>query len=177
MDKKKKRLYVRTLILAILVVAIGYTIYTTATKDEVRLLKVGEEAPDFSLVDLDGQTHRLSDYKGKGVMLNFWGTWCKPCKKEMPAMNNQYKVFKDQGIEVISINQAQTVFEVENFISDFNLKFPVVIDKTKSVTRAYNVDNLPASIFIDPTGKVVRVHEGELTEEMLAEFFSSIKPE
>lgn len=92
-------------------------------------------------------------------------------------MNNQYKVFKDQGIEVLSINQAQTVFEVENFISDFDLKFPVVIDKTKSVTRAYNVNNLPASIFIDPTGKVVRVHEGELTEEMLAEFFSSIKPE
>ncbi|MGE7621628.1 thiol-disulfide oxidoreductase ResA [Viridibacillus sp. NPDC096237] len=176
MDKKKKRFYVRTLILAILVAAIGYTIYTTATKDEIPLLKVGAEAPDFSLVDLDGQTHRLSDYKGKGVMLNFWGTWCKPCKKEMPAINDQYKAFKDQGIEVISINQAQTVFEVENFISDFNLEFPVVIDKTKSVTRAYNVDKLPASVFIDPKGKVVRVYEGEMTSEMLAEFFSDIQP-
>ncbi|MBK3494268.1 thiol-disulfide oxidoreductase ResA [Viridibacillus sp. YIM B01967] len=176
MDKKKKRFYVRTVILAILVAAIAFTVYTTATKDTVPLLKVGAEAPDFSLVDLDGETHRLSDYKGKGVLLNFWGTWCKPCKKEMPAINSQYNAFKDQGIAVLSINQAQTVFEVENFTDSFNLDFPVVIDKTKSVTRTYNVNKLPASVFIDPEGKVVRVYEGEMTEKMLAEFFSSIKP-
>ncbi len=177
MEKKQKRLYTRIVILAVLVAAIAYTVYNTAHKDDVQLLKIGDNAPDFSLVDLNGETHKLSDYKGQGVLLNFWGTWCKPCKKEMPAMERQYQQFKDQGVHILAVNIAQSNFEVENFVEQYNLTFPVVIDKTKSVMQAYNVGKLPATYLITPEGKVKRVPPGELSEEQIQSLMESIKPE
>src|SRR5690606_36243738 len=94
-DRKKKRLIIRTLVLIVLGAAIVFSI---TSKDKVKVLAIGDQAPDFELVDMDGNRHRLSDYKGQGVFLNFWGTWCGPCKKEMPYMENQYNAFKDQGV-------------------------------------------------------------------------------
>ncbi len=176
LEKKKKRLVTRTIILVILALAIGYTVYGTATKDKVELVAVGSEAPNFTLVDLNGEKHKLSDYRGQGVFLNFWGTWCKPCEKEMPAMNNQYQVFKDLGVQTLAVNIAQTDFEVQNFVDKYGLTFPVVIDKTKSVMTAYNVGNLPATVLIDPDGKVVKITTGEMTEANIASYMELIKP-
>ncbi|MEB2302276.1 thiol-disulfide oxidoreductase ResA [Lysinibacillus xylanilyticus] len=176
MEKKKKRLVIRTIILAVLVLAIGYTVYGTATKDKVELLAVGSKAPDFTLVDLNGEKHKLSDYKGQGVFLNFWGTWCKPCEKEMPAMDRQYKVFKDQGVQTLAVNIAQTDFEVQSFVDRYELTFPVVIDKTKSVMTTYNVGNLPATLLIDPDGKVAKIITGEMTEGKIASYMELVKP-
>ena len=79
-------------------------------KDKVELLKVGAEAPDFELVDLNGEKHRLSDYKGQGVLLNFWGTWCEPCEREFPAMTRQYETFKDQGVQILAVNYCTIRF-------------------------------------------------------------------
>ncbi|KOP78870.1 thiol-disulfide oxidoreductase [Lysinibacillus sp. FJAT-14745] len=176
MEKKKKRLVIRTIILAVLVLAIGYTVYGTATKDKVELIAVGSQAPDFTLVDLNGEKHKLSDYKGQGVFLNFWGTFCPPCEKEMPAINRQYQVYKDQGVQTLSVNIAQTDFEVQNFVDRHELKFPVVIDKTKDVMTTYNVGNLPATLLIDPDGKVVKITTGEMTEEKIASYMELVKP-
>src|SRR5690606_35879229 len=75
--KKQNRLIMRSAILLVLIAAIGYTIYNSATADDVTVLEVGDKAPDFALADLEGNDHKLSDYKGQGVFLNFWGTWCK----------------------------------------------------------------------------------------------------
>ncbi|GLC87200.1 thiol-disulfide oxidoreductase ResA [Lysinibacillus piscis] len=177
MEKKQKRLVVRTIILIVLAMAIGYTVYGTATQKKVELIAVGSEAPDFTLVDLNGEKHKLSDYKGQGVFLNFWGTWCPPCEKEMPAMNRQYQVFKDQGVQTLAVNIAQTDLEVQDFVDRYKLTFPVVIDKTKSVMTAYNVDNLPATVLIDPDGKVVKIITGEMTEGNIASFMELVKPQ
>lgn len=177
MEKKQKRSLMRTIILSILVIAIGYTIYATATRDEVDILKEGDDAPDFTLVDMNGVQHKLSDYKGKGVFLNFWGTWCKPCEKEMPAIENQYQIYKDQGVQVLAVNIAQSDFEVNKFIKQRNLHFPVVIDKTKSVMTQYNIDPLPTTILISPEGKIEKIYPGGLTEEQIAAFMELIKPE
>ncbi|GEL04014.1 peroxiredoxin [Rummeliibacillus stabekisii] len=176
MEKKQKRLYLRIAILAVLVAAIVYTIYTTANKNDVKLLKVGDDAPNFSLVDLNGKTHKLSDYKGQGVLLNFWGTWCKPCKKEMPAINDQYKEFKDQGIQILGINIAQSELEVTSFTDKLGVEFPIVIDKTRSVMRAYNVDPLPATILINKDGKIENIITGEMKEKEINQYLNSIKP-
>ncbi|WP_150284908.1 thiol-disulfide oxidoreductase ResA [Rummeliibacillus sp. TYF-LIM-RU47] len=176
MEKKQKRLYLRIAILAVLVAAIVYTIYTTANKNDVKLLKVGDDAPNFSLVDLNGKTHKLSDYKGQGVLLNFWGTWCKPCKKEMPAINDQYKEFKDQGIQILGINIAQSELEVASFTDKLGVEFPIVIDKTRSVMRAYNVDPLPATILINKDGKIENIITGEMKEKEINQYLNSIKP-
>ncbi|MFJ7913685.1 MULTISPECIES: thiol-disulfide oxidoreductase ResA [unclassified Lysinibacillus] len=176
MEKKKKRLVIRTIILAILVLAIGYTVYGTATKDKVELIAVGSKAPDFTLVDLSGEKHKLSDYKGQGVFLNFWATFCAPCEREMPAINRQYQAFKDQGVQTLSVNIAQTDFEVQNFVDRHKLTFPVVIDKTKSVSTTYNVGNLPATLVIDPDGKVVKIITGEIEEGKIASYMELVKP-
>lgn len=176
LEKKKKRLISRTIILVILGLAIGYTVYGTATKDKVELVKVGSDAPDFTLVDLNGEKHKLSDYEGQGVFLNFWGTYCPPCEKEMPAMDRQYQVYKDQGVQILAINIAQTDLEVQGFVDKYQLSFPVPIDKTKDVRDAYNVTNLPATVLIDPDGKVAKIITGEMTEADIASYMELVKP-
>lgn len=177
MDKKKKRLIIRGIILFVLACAIIYTIYNSATKDKVEVLADGDQAPDFELTDLEGNSHRLSDYRGQGVFLNFWGTWCEPCKNEMPAMERQYQQFKDKGVQVLAVNIAQSNFEVQKFVEEYGLTFPVVIDKTKSVMQAYNVGQLPASFLVFPDGKVERIPPGELSEAQIKSYMESIMPE
>ncbi|GEK34440.1 thiol-disulfide oxidoreductase ResA [Kurthia sibirica] len=176
MNKKKRRLAIRSIILAILIAAIAYTVYVTATKDTNQLIKVGDQAPNFVLTDLDGKKHQLADYKGQGVLLNFWGTWCPPCKEEMPALNTAYDEFKNQGVQVISINIAQSDFEVRNFVDNYKLNFPMTIDKTKSVMRTYNVDQLPATFLIDQTGKIKKILTYGITEPEFIAYMESIKP-
>jgi peroxiredoxin len=175
--KKQNRLIMRTVILLLMIAAIGYTLYNNATAEDVSVLKAGDKAPDFSLVDLEGNTHKLSDYEGQGVFLNFWGTWCKPCAKEMPAMDRQYEQFKDQGVQVLAVNIAQSEFEVQNFADQYKLSFPVVIDKTKSVMTAYNIIPLPTTVLVNPEGEIERVVTGEMTEQDIKGFMEEIKPE
>jgi peroxiredoxin len=174
---KQKRFIIRTVILSVLVLAIVYTIYNNATKDKVEVLGIGDEAPDFTLVDLNGEEHRLSDYKGQGVFLNFWGTWCKPCAKEMPAMDRQYEIYKEQGVQVLAVNIAQSDFEVQRFASQYGLDFPIVIDKTKSVMETYNIKPLPTTLLINPDGKIEQIVRGEMTEQDIAGFMEQIRPE
>ncbi|MCM3388976.1 thiol-disulfide oxidoreductase ResA [Ureibacillus chungkukjangi] len=179
MDKKKKRSITRGVILVVLLAAIVYAVYTSATNDKVKVLQVGDKAPDFELVDLyeSGLKHRLSDYEGKGVFLNFWGTWCEPCKKEMPAMSRQYASYKEQGVEVLTVNIAQTEFEVKKFLESLDVHFPAVIDNTKAVMTAYNVNPLPTTILINPEGRVEKIITGEMSEAQIASYMESIKPE
>lgn len=176
MDKKKRRTITRSLILAVLVAAIAYTVYVTATKDTNKVINEGDRAPDFILKDLNGQQHQLSDYKGQGVLLNFWGTWCPPCKEEMPALNSSYEKYKDQGVQVISINIAQSNFEVQNFVDEYKLNFPVTIDQSKSVMRTYNVDQLPATFLIDSEGEIKKILTYGITEPEFDRYMESIKP-
>lgn len=174
---KQTRLIIRTGILVILVVAIVYTIYTNATKERTAVLGIGDQAPDFTLVDMEGKEHQLSDYKGQGVFLNFWGTWCKPCVKEMPAMDRQYEEYQHQGVQILAVNIAQSNLEVQNFADQYNLNFPIVIDKTKSVMHAYNIGPLPTTLLINPDGEIERIITGEMTEQDIASFMEQIKPE
>lgn len=177
MEQKKKRSITRGTILAILALAIGYTIYAAVAKDKVELITAGAEAPDFEVVDLNGDKHRLKDYKGEGVLLNFWGTWCEPCEREFPAMERQYDAFKAQGVEMIAVNFAQSEFEVKKYVANMGMTFPVAIDKTKSVFTAYNIGPLPTSIFIKPDGTIDRIKTGEMKEKEIIQYLESIKPE
>ncbi|HZH58437.1 MAG TPA: thiol-disulfide oxidoreductase ResA, partial [Metabacillus sp.] len=119
---KKKRLLMRSIILILLIGALGYTLYSNffVSKEKV---KEGSKAPDFVLTDLEGNEHQLSDYKGKGVFLNFWGTWCKPCEREMPYMDNQYEYYKNQGVEVLAVNIAESNIAVQSFVNKHDLTF------------------------------------------------------
>lgn len=137
---------------------------------------IGEKAPDFVLTDLNGKKHRLSDYKGKGVFLNFWGTWCKPCEEEMPFINRQYNKFKEKGVQVLAVNVGESDFAVKKFAETYKLDFPILNDKSGDVQSAYRIDPLPATFLIDKDGKVIKYHKGELTEKMVNDFMEQIKP-
>jgi peroxiredoxin len=172
---KKNRLVMRTAILLLLLSAIGYTLYTNffATKE---IVSVGDQAPNFVLTDLEGNEVMLSDLKGKGVFLNFWGTWCKPCEREMPYMQNQYQVFKDQGVEILAVNIQETNVAVERFINRHGLTFPILLDKNDQVRQAYGIVPLPTTILIDENGKILKKDSGQLTEARVKEYMEMIKP-
>ncbi|WP_075982179.1 thiol-disulfide oxidoreductase ResA [Bacillus massilinigeriensis] len=174
---KKQRLVIRTIILAILAAAVIYTLYANFTKEEVEKVELGKTAPDFALVDMNGQKHKLSDYKGQGVFLNFWATWCKPCKNEMPYINNQYQKYKDQGVQVLAVDVGESDIVVKEYADNLNLSFPIVNDKDGQVMTAYGIDPLPITFLIDKDGKVVEIHKGELVkEEVVQKFMEKIKP-
>lgn len=175
-NKKKNRFITRLLILTVLAGAVVFTIYNSFTKEKHDILKVGDVAPDFALVDLDGESHQLSDYKGQGVFLNFWGTWCAPCKKEMPAMGRQYQVYKDQGVQVLAVNIAESDMKVRTFAEQYGMTFPTLIDTTKSVMQAYNVKPLPTTLLINPDGKIVKIITGEMSENDIKGYMEQIKP-
>ncbi|MCY9004759.1 thiol-disulfide oxidoreductase ResA [Peribacillus frigoritolerans] len=176
MDKKKRRLISRTIILLLLGAALVFALYTNFTKDKNESLRKGSDAPNFVLTDMEGKEHKLSDYKGKGVFLNFWGTYCKPCEYEMPYMENQYKNFKDQGVEILAVNVGESDYSVNNFITKHDLTFPVMIDKGREVENAYRVDILPVSFLVDKEGKVIDIITGALTEESIQKHMERIKP-
>ncbi|KXH82053.1 thiol-disulfide oxidoreductase ResA [Sporosarcina sp. HYO08] len=171
--KKNKRLVIRTITLAVLAIAI---IFSIASKDKVKVLAVGDQAPDFELIDLEGNKQRLSDYKGQGVLLNFWGTWCPPCKKEFPYIENQYKDFKDQGVHVLAVNIKESKLKVEAFRDQYGLTFPIAIDKDESVKEAYNVVPLPTTFFINKEGEIEQIITREMSEAEIKSLMESIQP-
>lgn len=174
--KKKTRLLMRTVILVVITGAIAYTIYNNATKERSGLLQIGDVAPNFTLIDLNGHEHRLSDYKGQGVFINFWGTWCKPCEKEFPLIEKHYQTYKDQGVQVLAVNIAQSDLEVRQYAEQRNLTFPIVIDKTKSVMEAYNINPLPTTILVNSNGIIVKIITGEMTDEDIKSYMEQIHP-
>ena len=173
---KKKRLIMRSVILAIMLSAVISTLYANFTKDTASDLAIGDKAPDFVLTDMEGNKHQLSDYQGKGVFLNFWGTWCKPCEREMPYMNNQYKVYKDQGVEILAVNVGAPDFSINKFVQKHDLVFPILKDSNKDVLTLYNIKPLPTTMLVDPTGTIIEIETGELSEARIIEMMESIKP-
>jgi peroxiredoxin len=173
---KKKRLWFRSALLAILVIAIGYTIYNSIFEESGTYIKKGDKAPNFVLTDLNGNRVELEDYRGKGVFLNFWGTWCKPCEREMPYMQRQYETYKEQGVEILAVNVSETNVSVKNFADRYRLTFPIPMDKQREVTKAYGIGPIPTTILIDKNGKVVGRTSESLSEKKIISFMEKIKP-
>jgi len=175
-DKKKKRFYMRTVILVLMTLAIVFTIYSNLTKEKNEILQVGDKAPDFVLVDMKGEKHQLSDYKGQGVFLNFWGTWCKPCEREFPLMDKHYQEYKEKGLEILAVNIGESNFAVQKYVDRKSLGFPVLIDNNKSVMETYNINPLPTTLLINPEGIIEKVITGEMSEETIKAYMEQIIP-
>ncbi len=124
----------------------------------VTRLKERVEAPDFtlSLVDRNGETEKsLRDFRGKVILLNFWASWCPPCREEMPSLERLYRAFKDRGFMVIGVNYMERAETVMKFKRDFDLTFPSFLDKDGRVSERYRVMGIPTSFLIDRKGRVV----------------------
>ena len=172
--KRKKRLIIRTIVLILLAAAV---IFAISTKDKVKVIKVGDEAPDFELVDLEGNKQRLSDYRGEGVFLNFWGSWCGPCKTEMPFMEKLSKEFDGKGVHILALNLKDTKLKAETFRDQYGLTFPIARDTDESVRRAFNVLPLPTTILVNKDGIIEEIKSGGMSEDEIRSFMESIQPE
>ena len=126
-------------------------------------------APDFTLDVLGGGQIHLEDLRGKVVMLNFWGTWCPPCRAEMPAFEKVYQAYKDRGVEVLAINAADQDSEADviAFVEEYNLTFPILLDRTGADNNSYLVRGLPSTYFIDQEGVIRSVILGGPMSEAL----------
>ena len=133
---------------------------------------VGGPAPEITLKDLQGQEVRLSDLRGKIVLLNFWATWCKPCKDEMPAMQASYDKLRGQGLVVLAVNELEDTEKVIEHVRKHGHTFPVVMDHDNHVANRYGVVGLPASFLVDRQGIVrEKIFGSLLTEERITALF------
>jgi cytochrome c biogenesis protein CcmG, thiol:disulfide interchange protein DsbE len=146
----------------------------SATTDETLATEgpapqAGFVAPDFTLSTATGETYTLSDLKGQAVLVNMWATWCPPCRAEMPAMENMYQEYKDQGFMVLAVNNTfqDNPFEIAAFTAEYGLTFPILLDETGDTARAYQVRSLPSSYFINRQGVITEVVIGGPMSEAL----------
>lgn len=140
-------------------------------------VEVGQPAPDFMLDTLDGSEVSLADYEGQPVLINFWASWCPPCRLEMPALVSAYETHKDKGFVILAIDLTfqDALPDVEAFVKEFGMTFPVLLDYDGTVTNErYRLLGLPMSVFVNREGVVTRTHIGAMTGEQIDQFVGEI---
>jgi cytochrome c biogenesis protein CcmG/thiol:disulfide interchange protein DsbE len=129
---------------------------------------IGFPAPDFTLATLEGEELKLSQLRGRPVVLNFWATWCEPCKRELPALQATAKHY-GENVTIIGVDQGEDAAVVKAYLSQYTLIYPIVLDTDFAISGKYNVVGLPTTFFIDSTGIVRHLWVGEMNRITLAE--------
>jgi cytochrome c biogenesis protein CcmG/thiol:disulfide interchange protein DsbE len=135
----------------------------------------GFRAPDLTLLNLEGQEVSLSDFRGQLVLVNFWATWCPPCRQELPAIQAQYESTDD--LVVLGVNFQEKADEVRPFVTEAGLTFPVLLDETGRAALIYRVRGLPTSFMVDADGLIAAVHVGPMTARQLAGYVAQARGE
>jgi peroxiredoxin len=144
--------------------------------------EVNKPAPDFALPGLHGQDVRLSDYRGKVVLINFWGTWCEPCKDETPALQAIHQKLGDQGLVIIGVdlrNQERSgpdgLADVRAFTERYGVTYPIALDVEGETARAFQIYPIPTSFFIDPSGTIRYVRAGPIAAQEIEPIFMQLR--
>ena len=124
--------------------------------------RVNFRAPALTLAALDGKKISLDDLRGQVVLVNFWATWCPPCRAEMPEIQNAYEKYRAQGFTVLGVDVAEDEATVASFVQEFKLTFPILLDRDTSVTKRYQVNGLPTTFFIGRDGVIRAVNLGAM---------------
>ena len=120
----------------------------------------GQAAPDFVLKSSSGENLRLSEYRGDVVMINFWATWCGPCRQEMPLLDDLYARYGRVGFNLLGVNIDDDARRAMQMIDELGVNFPVLFDDTKAVSKLYQVEAMPVTVLVDRSGTVRHVHHG-----------------
>lgn len=148
---------------------------TRGADNSQRGLEPGQAAPDFTLQFPDGKKARLSDWQGQPVVLNFWASWCAPCKEEMPEFVAAAERYQEDGLVVVGINAGESASQAAPFMQQYGITFPVGLDERGDVQQLYNVRGLPTTVFIDREGRVTERWAGLLTANALEELLAEIR--
>ncbi|MFD1607397.1 peroxiredoxin family protein [Oceanobacillus luteolus] len=147
-----------------------------ATEKEIPVgLEVGNRAPDFQLQTLAGESVKLSDFRGSRVMINFWATWCPPCRAEMPDME---KFYQDKDIVVLAVNLTDTensLEDVKEFSDEYGLTFPILLDTDLETASLYSIQPLPTSYMVDSNGIIRNMAFGALNYDLMVQEFERMQ--
>jgi peroxiredoxin len=128
----------------------------------------GRAAPDFKLQGLNGESLTLSGFRGSFVLINFWASWCSPCRGETPDLQRFFERSKERGLVVLGVNQQEPAATARRFLDEFAVTYPIALDRDGQVSVAYRTPGLPVSVLVDPQGVVRRIYRGRVTEADLA---------
>jgi thiol-disulfide isomerase/thioredoxin len=145
-------------------------------KNEFSVLLAPEKnqpVSEFSLKDLSGTEIRLGDLKGKPILINFWASWCIPCREEMPLIEKYFQKYP-QELQVVAVNDGESEEVVRTFAEGLDLSFPILLDPQSDTSRRYNVLGLPTTFFIDKNGILKYQHTGILTEAQLLNYLKEL---
>jgi peroxiredoxin len=156
----------------------GDTPESTGAQESQSLLTPGQPAPDFVAHDPDGIPVALHDYLGRPVIINFWATWCAPCRQEMRALQTVYEAHKAAGLAVLAVSQDQQDKgeAVRAYCMTLGITFSPLLDPDGQVATPYKVFLLPSTVFIHPSGTVVAVHLGAMTPAQIEQYLRAILP-
>jgi peroxiredoxin len=148
--------------------------FETAETDSIELptggglLEIGDLAYDFALNDVSGNSVQLSDYAGQPVIINFWATWCGPCRVEMPELEAAYQAHQEEGLVILALDQQESAEDVSKFFKELGLNFTAVLDTEGTVSELYGVASvLPTTFFINGDGEVTAIHRGPMVQSQI----------
>lgn len=154
---------------------------------DARVLRAGDTVPDFQLVNLDGEPVSYSDLKGKGVVLNFWATWCPPCRREMPLLESTWGVYESENVVIVGIDVGESREDVRRFVDAQGFSYPIWLEpddtgdlraaNTNEMLGWFGSAGLPTTVFIRPDGVIDKVYIGELNRALLLERIPELVPE
>lgn len=139
---------------------LGATLCLLATAIPASSSLTGQAAPDFALKSASGSNLRLSEYRGDVVMINFWATWCGPCRQEMPLLDDLYNRYERVGFKLLGVNIDDDASRAMEMVEELGVSFPVLFDDSKEVSRLYQVEAMPVTVLVDRSGTVRHVHLG-----------------
>jgi cytochrome c biogenesis protein CcmG/thiol:disulfide interchange protein DsbE len=159
-------------VLIVIVCLTLLTVFHNMTSAGKQLPKQGYKAPSFSLPGLDGQIYSLDSLQGKPVMINFWASWCEPCRAEAPDLAAIYERYQGR-IEILAVNVTtkDRVEDVQSFVQQYRIPFPVLLDEQAKVTEAYNIAPIPTTYFVNKNGIVVERVIGTTAPQLLEQKF------
>lgn len=140
-------------------------------------LQVGDPAAEFTLQDLDGNSYTLGDLRGQPIIINFWATWCAPCRIEMPELQATFEKYQDDGLIILAVDQEETAVVVRDFFYDeMDLTFTPLLDTNGQVAQIYGAVNFPSTFFVNAEGIITALHRGPMVESQIEGYLADTDP-
>jgi peroxiredoxin len=155
----------------LILAACALPLWVTQGCDGAGKTEVGRKAPEFSYLDLEGKTRRLSDSRGRVVMLRFWADWCPPCAAEFPIIEKVYREMNGKGLDVIAVNVRQSEVKVKEYVRKFELSHTVALDQDGRISKRYDIKGIPINFIIDQEGIIRGVVKGTISDAAMLQQF------